>query len=123
MFFGGQARSSYTYCCIPCRKVSKVEVWPVPKCGQSSLICSKCRLPMKNMGSQWSPPKKNNHRAWLAIIEGDFLWDKKRVDNRAKRDKLRRLSVRDRFIVERAAELRKERKKKGMPWAKKNRKD
>lgn len=73
---------------------------------------------MRCMGTKWSPPKKNNHRAWAALIDGDILWDKKRIANRAKRDKNRRLSVRGRFIAERIAKNKKERKKKGLPWAK-----
>jgi hypothetical protein len=113
----GSSRASRTYCCIPCRRVSKAEIWS-KNAGMSSYICPKCRLPMKSMGTRWSPPKKNNYGAWRAIANGDFLWDKKRVDNRAKRDKLRRLSIREHFIVERSAELRKERKRKGLPWSK-----
>lgn len=79
MFLFGSARSSFTYCCVPCRKIAKVEIWPAPKCGMSSTSCSKCQLPMQNMGARWAAPKKNNHKAWRAIANGNVMWDSSRV--------------------------------------------
>lgn len=79
MLLFGSNRSSYTYACIPCRKVAKVEIWPMPKCGMSSTNCPKCKLPMQNMGARWCPPKKNNHKAWREIAIGNVMWDSSRV--------------------------------------------
>jgi hypothetical protein len=90
MFLLGSARSSWTYCCIPCRRVSKVEVWPVPKCGMSSMNCPSCKLPMKNMGARWCPPKKNNHKAWREIANGNVMWDSSRVAKQGLRGHYRR---------------------------------
>jgi hypothetical protein len=59
-------------------------------------VCIKCRNPQAKTdgdshclkcGSEttyrslqyWSPPKKNNLRAWKRIANGEWLWDRRRV--------------------------------------------
>jgi hypothetical protein len=74
----GSKRASYTYCCVACRQISKVEIWP-KGAGMSSINCPQCRLPMQNMGALWCSPKKNNHKAWRAIANGNVMWDSSRV--------------------------------------------
>lgn len=81
-FMWSSTRASLTFCCVPCRRVSKAEIWR-KNTGMSSITCSRCQLPMQNMGSRWCPPKKNNHKAWRAIANGDILWDSSRI---AKKD-------------------------------------
>ena len=53
--------------CVPCRDVSAAD--PCVKCGEATV-----RAPYK-----WSPPRKNNDRAWKRIAKGEWLWDRRRV--------------------------------------------
>jgi hypothetical protein len=88
-FMWGSTRASYTYCCIPCRRVSKAEVWQ-KGAGMSSNNCPQCKLPMQNMGARWAAPKKNNHKAWRALANGNVMWDSSRVAKQGLRVHYRR---------------------------------
>jgi hypothetical protein len=37
----------------------------------------------------WSPPKKNNLRAWKRIADGDWLWDHRRERRAHSRHRMR----------------------------------
>jgi hypothetical protein len=42
--------------------------------------CLKCNSKTIYINLQyWSPPKKNNLRAWKRIANGEWLWDRRRV--------------------------------------------
>ena len=59
--------SNKTYICVKCRFATK-HGGSCPSCGEPTLY----------MGN-WSPPKKNNRRAWKRIGKGEYLWDRRRV--------------------------------------------
>lgn len=39
---------------------------------------------MQYVGPKWSPPKKNNDRAWKRIERGEWNWDRRRVRRRGR---------------------------------------
>lgn len=81
--------SAQTMICIPCRGVySNTDSFSFSG-GMSTIICPNCRKPLKGMFYNWRAPKKNNDEAWKLIAAGDYYWDKKHVDSRAKRDRLK----------------------------------
>lgn len=83
-------RGANTYICIDCRYVTKSSVdydynYSVPReegrrnHTVNSFTCPKCQTKLLDMGMRWRPPKKNNHKAWKMIANGDYWWDKKAV--------------------------------------------
>lgn len=58
--------------CIPCRN-------PQARTDGDS-HCLKCGSETVHRSlAYWSPPKKNNIRAWKRIAKGEWLWDRRRV--------------------------------------------
>lgn len=57
----------YMYVCVPCRNVIG-HTKACPECGKD-----------RELTYKWSPPKKNNDRAWKRIAKGEWLWDRRRV--------------------------------------------
>lgn len=57
--------------CIPCRLYS-------PK-SDGNGCCAICKGEITSTPYRWSPPKRNNLRAWKRIANGEWLWDRRRV--------------------------------------------
>ena len=57
------------YVCIPCRETIHTE-YP---------NCSRCGAPLVQSPYRWSPPRRNDTRAWKRIAKGEWLWDRRRV--------------------------------------------
>lgn len=93
MYFFSGNRASWTYCCIPCRKVSRAAIFGPNNRGESSFVCPLCSLPMQNMGTRWCPPKKKNHKAWRALANGNVLWDSSRVAKQGLRQHFQRAKL------------------------------
>ena len=56
--------------CIPCRDVA---TW------SPEGTCPKCGETLVSAPYRWSPPRKNNARAWKHIAKGEWLWVRRRV--------------------------------------------
>ena len=69
-----------TYVCVADRHVAKSTGMTAGRPGQRVRYtprCPTCRKPLTDMGRNWRPPAKDNHRAWKLIAQGHPLWDEK----------------------------------------------
>lgn len=60
--------------CIPCRDAN-----PSMKFTEDATIHQACGERLTLSPRKWSPPKRNNKRAWKRIANGEWLWDRRRV--------------------------------------------
>lgn len=60
--------------CIPCRDGNPRVVW-----SGDIWVHDGCGERLTSSPRNWSPPKKNNKRAWKRIANGEWLWDRRRV--------------------------------------------
>jgi hypothetical protein len=91
-------------------------------CGQSShqkFICIACRTVngacthAKIVASyRWRPPKKNNHKAWKKIAAGDIWWDKRAIESKGVKTRLKHAAYVLYWTRERRAEAKALRKKR-----------
>lgn len=60
--------------CVPCHDAAPIIVWK-----DGAWVHHSCMGRLTSSPYNWSPPKKNNVRAWKRIENGEWLWDRRRV--------------------------------------------
>lgn len=61
--------------CVPCRKTVHTDF----------VNCSRCGEALVQSPYRWSPPRKKDDQAWKRIAKGEWLWDRRRVQRKARR--------------------------------------